>query len=82
MVIEDKEYVKSSMNGKPWKAGKLSYSLRCSLWSEHLGLNTGEINKISDPVADSTYKDLWSATAKVRPVQVLNFIHIPPIRLL
>ncbi|KAI9081027.1 hypothetical protein K1719_037007 [Acacia pycnantha] len=64
VVIEDKEYVKSSMNGKPWKAGKLSYSLRCSLWSEHLGLNTGEINKISDPVADTTYKDLWSATAK------------------
>ncbi|XP_028779524.1 phospholipase D zeta 2 [Neltuma alba] len=64
VVIEDKEYVDSSMDGKPWKAGKFSYSLRCSLWSEHLGLPTGEINKISDPVADTTYKDLWSATAK------------------
>ncbi|KAI4349929.1 hypothetical protein L6164_010470 [Bauhinia variegata] len=64
VVIEDKEYVESSMNGKPWKAGKLSYTLRCSLWSEHLGLNTGEIAKISDPVADATYKDLWTATAK------------------
>ncbi|CAI8603501.1 unnamed protein product [Vicia faba] len=64
VVIEDKEYVESLMNGKPWKAGKFSHSLRCSLWSEHLGLHTGEINKINDPVADSTYKDLWSATAK------------------
>lgn len=52
------------MNGKPWKAGKFSHSLRCSLWSEHLGLLTGEISKIMDPVADSTYKELWAATAK------------------
>nr|KYP74381.1 Phospholipase D p1 [Cajanus cajan] len=64
VLIEDKEYVESLMNGKPWKAGKFSYSLRCSLWSEHLGLRTGEISKISDPVANTTYKDLWSATAK------------------
>ncbi|QCE07301.1 phospholipase D [Vigna unguiculata] len=64
VLIEDKEYVESLMNGKPWKAGKFSYSLRCSLWSEHLGLHTGEISKISDPVVDTTYKDLWSATAK------------------
>ncbi|XP_027363976.1 phospholipase D zeta 1-like isoform X2 [Abrus precatorius] len=64
VLIEDKEYVESLMNGSPWKAGKFSYSLRCSLWSEHLGLQTGEISKVSDPVADTTYKDLWSATAK------------------
>ncbi|KAG2402358.1 Phospholipase D zeta 1 [Vigna angularis] len=64
VLIEDKEYVESLMNGKPWKAGKFSYSLRCSLWSEHLGLHSGEISKISDPVVDTTYKDLWSATAK------------------
>ena len=25
-----------------------------------------QINQISDPVSDSTYKDLWLATAKVR----------------
>ncbi|KAK7356116.1 hypothetical protein VNO80_15382 [Phaseolus coccineus] len=64
VLIEDKEYVESLMNGKPWKAGKFSYSLRCSLWSEHLGLHTGEISKVSDPVVDTTYKNLWSATAK------------------
>ncbi|CAL9003314.1 unnamed protein product [Prunus brigantina] len=64
VVIEDKEFLESSMNGQPWKAGKFAYSLRCSLWSEHLGLHAGEINQISDPVSDTTYKDLWLATAK------------------
>ncbi|KAL6146533.1 hypothetical protein ACLB2K_057211 [Fragaria x ananassa] len=64
VVIEDKEFLESSMAGQPWKAGKFSYSLRCSLWSEHLGLHAGEINQISDPVSDSTYKYLWLATAK------------------
>ncbi|XP_059439509.1 phospholipase D zeta 1-like [Corylus avellana] len=64
VVIEDKDFLDSSMNGEPWQAGKFSYTLRCSLWSEHLGLSAGEINQISDPVTDSTYKDLWLATAK------------------
>lgn len=43
VVIEDKEFLESSMDGQPWKAGKFSYSLRCSLWSEHLGLHAGEV---------------------------------------
>lgn len=64
VLIEDKEYVDSYMGGKPWKAGKFASSLRLSLWSEHLGLRTGEISQISDPVIDSTYKDVWMATAK------------------
>ncbi|KAL1223695.1 Phospholipase D zeta 1 [Cardamine amara subsp. amara] len=64
VLIEDKELVDSRMAGKPWKAGKFSLSLRLSLWSEHLGLRSGEIDQIIDPVSDSTYKDLWMATAK------------------
>ncbi|KAF8015958.1 hypothetical protein BT93_H1492 [Corymbia citriodora subsp. variegata] len=64
IIIEDKEFVESSINGEPWKAGKFSHSLRCSLWSEHLGLHPGEIHRIKDPIADATYRDLWSATAK------------------
>lgn len=43
MVIEDKEFIDSSMGGKPWKAGKFAFSLRISLWSEHLGLRAGEV---------------------------------------
>ncbi|XVF31421.1 hypothetical protein REPUB_Repub16aG0144700 [Reevesia pubescens] len=64
VVIEDKEFLESSMNGEPWKAGKFAHSLRCSLWSEHLGLHPGEISKISDPVLEQTYRKLWLAIAE------------------
>ncbi|KAK9291478.1 hypothetical protein L1049_019426 [Liquidambar formosana] len=64
VLIEDKDFTQSYMNGKPWKAGKFTHSLRLSLWSEHLGLHAGEISQISDPIADTTYKNLWLATAK------------------
>ncbi|XP_052185855.1 phospholipase D zeta 1-like isoform X2 [Diospyros lotus] len=66
LVIEDKEFIESSMNGNPWMAGNFASSLRLSLWSEHLGLRAGEINQIRDPIADSTYKDLWLDTAKMQ----------------
>ncbi|KAM7474184.1 hypothetical protein LguiB_021427 [Lonicera macranthoides] len=65
VLFEDKDFVESSMNGEPWSAGKFAFSLRLSLWSEHLGLHGEEISRIRDPVADSTYKDLWMATARV-----------------
>nr|GMD68616.1 phospholipase D zeta 1 isoform X1 [Ipomoea batatas] len=64
VVIEDKEFVDSYMGGIPYKAGKFASSLRRSLWSEHLGLHAGEIRQITDPVIDSTYRDIWMATAK------------------
>ncbi|XP_022870656.1 phospholipase D zeta 1-like isoform X2 [Olea europaea var. sylvestris] len=64
VLIEDTEFVGSSMNEKPWKAGKFSLSLRLSLWGEHLGLNTEELSRIRDPIADSTFKNLWVETAK------------------
>ncbi|MQL92978.1 hypothetical protein Taro_025613, partial [Colocasia esculenta] len=44
VLIEDKDFVQSYMNGKPWKAGKFAFSLRLSLWAEHLGLHVGETN--------------------------------------
>ncbi|XVE82197.1 hypothetical protein DITRI_Ditri15bG0128100 [Diplodiscus trichospermus] len=65
VLIEDKELVDSWMGGNPWKAGKFALSLRLSLWSEHLGLRKGEINQILDPISDSSYKDIWVATAKM-----------------
>ncbi|KAL3505682.1 hypothetical protein ACH5RR_031064 [Cinchona calisaya] len=64
VLVEDKELIDSFMGGKPWKAGKFASSLRLSLWAEHLGLRAGEIHQISDPVIDSTYKEIWMATAK------------------
>ncbi|GAA0153462.1 phospholipase [Lithospermum erythrorhizon] len=64
VLIEDRELVDSFMGGKPWRAGKFALSLRVSLWSEHLGLDIGEVNPIYDPVIDSTYKDIWMAAAR------------------
>uniref|UniRef100_A0A1D1XVZ3 phospholipase D n=3 Tax=Magnoliopsida TaxID=3398 RepID=A0A1D1XVZ3_9ARAE len=64
VLIEDRDFIGSYMNGKPWKAGKFAFSLRLSLWAEHLGLHVGEIRQICDPVADATYRDVWMATAK------------------
>lgn len=64
VVIEDKEFTESSMNGEPWKAGRFSSSLRLSLWAEHLGLPLEEMCRIRDPVADDTYIDLWLHTAQ------------------
>ncbi|CAM0881074.1 unnamed protein product [Alopecurus aequalis] len=64
MIIEDKEVVSSTMDGSHWEAGKFSLSLRLSLWAEHLGLRAGEVSQIMDPVADSTYNNIWMATAK------------------
>jgi hypothetical protein len=81
VLIEDTELVDSRMAGKPWKAGKFSSSLRLSLWSEHLGLRTGEIDQIIDPVSDSTYKEIWMATAKVGNVITERnlYFHLPDI---
>ncbi|GAB4855615.1 Phospholipase D zeta 1 [Ancistrocladus abbreviatus] len=41
VLIEDKEFVDSTLNGQPWRAGKFTYSLRLSLWSELLRKKTG-----------------------------------------
>ncbi|GKC47891.1 phospholipase D zeta 1-like protein isoform X1 [Tanacetum coccineum] len=72
VLIKDKEFVASSIGGNPWKAGKFALSLRLSLWSEHIGLHSNEINNIADLVIDSTYKDIWMATARLR----LNLHHV------
>ncbi|XP_071737407.1 phospholipase D zeta 1-like isoform X2 [Rutidosis leptorrhynchoides] len=78
VLIEDKEVVESSMGGSPWKAGKFALSLRLSLWSEHLGLQSTEIKKIADPIIDSTYKDIWMATAKTNTAIYLDVFSCIP----
>ncbi|XP_078159578.1 phospholipase D zeta 1-like isoform X2 [Carex rostrata] len=68
VLIEDKDMLPSRMNGKIYKAGKFTRSLRISLWAEHLGLHRSEIDQIIDPVDDATYKDIWMATAKTNAI--------------
>ncbi|XP_058083972.1 phospholipase D zeta 1-like isoform X2 [Magnolia sinica] len=55
VLIEDKDFVDSFMNGNSWKAGKFAFSLRLSLWSEHLGLRAGETNTM-------IYQDVFACT--------------------
>ncbi|KAF3322746.1 phospholipase D p1-like protein [Carex littledalei] len=68
VLIEDKDMLPSRMNGKIYKAGKFTRSLRISLWAEHLGLHRSEIDQIIDPIDDATYKDIWMATAKTNTI--------------
>ncbi|CAL9125364.1 unnamed protein product [Musa textilis] len=49
VLIEDKEFVESLMDGKPWKAGKFSHCLRLLLWLEHLGLRAEQVCKLWMP---------------------------------
>ena len=64
VVLEDNHFLRSSMNGKVWNAGRFAHSLRVSLWAEHLGLRASEVHAIRDPACDSTYKDLWMTRAR------------------
>ncbi|KAG0590254.1 hypothetical protein KC19_1G084700 [Ceratodon purpureus] len=64
VVLEDQEFVKSKMAGKPWRAGRFAHSLRLSLWSEHLGIDAADVETILDPVGDATYKKVWVSTAQ------------------
>ncbi|KAI5065331.1 hypothetical protein GOP47_0020026 [Adiantum capillus-veneris] len=68
VVLEDKEFIDSYMDSRPWKAGRLAHWLRMSLWAEHLGLAESEMNVLMDPVCETTYKHIWMTTAKMNTV--------------
>ncbi|GES64044.1 phospholipase PldA [Aspergillus terreus] len=38
IVVEDQDFIDSTMDGKPFKAARLAATLRRQLWREHLGL--------------------------------------------
>jgi phospholipase D1/2 len=37
VLVKDTDQFESSMGGKPWYASRFAHSLRCRLFSEHLG---------------------------------------------
>ncbi|KAL4792842.1 hypothetical protein BDV19DRAFT_367871 [Aspergillus venezuelensis] len=38
IVVEDQDFIDSTMNGEPYRAARLAATLRRQLWREHLGL--------------------------------------------
>ena len=60
VVIEDREMIRGRMNGKWYKVGKFSHTLRCQLMKEHLGLLNGDDRSIdvSDPVSQKFHERL------------------------
>ncbi|RIA88545.1 hypothetical protein C1645_725863 [Glomus cerebriforme] len=79
IVIEDKKHITTRMNGIEYQAGKIPYTLRSSLFKEHLGLcepqdhssvtktkiqhPTKEDLIVMDPLSDTFYEH-WTRTAR------------------
>eukprot|EP00013_Stygamoeba_regulata_P009165 CAMPEP_0177670472 /NCGR_PEP_ID=MMETSP0447-20121125/24105_1 /TAXON_ID=0 /ORGANISM="Stygamoeba regulata, Strain BSH-02190019" /LENGTH=954 /DNA_ID=CAMNT_0019177633 /DNA_START=1 /DNA_END=2865 /DNA_ORIENTATION=+ len=64
VVLEDIEFVCSSMAGQPYLAGKSILELRLSLWREHLGIV--EMSDLAHDVVDPLSLEcvrLWKTTA-------------------
>ncbi|KYQ92917.1 phospholipase D1 [Tieghemostelium lacteum] len=60
-VVQDQDFIPSTMGGKPVQVSKFAHTLRVNLWRLHLGLKDNDIPNIIDPVV--AYKDYWLATA-------------------
>ncbi|GFR10586.1 phospholipase D1 [Trichonephila clavata] len=65
LIVEDVDFEKTLMNGKPYEAGHFACSLRRTLFREHLGLldQGNQSIDIRDPVCESFYKEVWIKTA-------------------
>ncbi|CAL1290284.1 unnamed protein product [Larinioides sclopetarius] len=65
LIVEDVDFEKAVMNGKPYEAGRFACSLRRTLFREHLGLvdKGNQTVDIRDPVCESFYKEVWIKTA-------------------
>ena len=62
VIIEDKEMIDGTMNGKSYSVGKFSHELRCYLMKEHLGLleekHSGIDLDVRDPLKFNFYTQL------------------------
>ncbi|XP_068130037.1 phospholipase D2-like [Hyperolius riggenbachi] len=63
VLVEDTEFVNSTMNEKPYQAGKYALSLRMDCFKTILGAETPPYLDVSDPVSDSFFNDIWNRTA-------------------
>eukprot|EP00124_Ichthyophonus_hoferi_P002946 Ihof_evm1s227 gene=Ihof_evmTU1s227 len=62
--VRDTDRILSHMNGQEVLVGRFAKEFRIRLWQEHLGLADEDLDRIDDPICDSTYYGIWMATAK------------------
>ncbi|KAI1726716.1 phospholipase D active site motif domain-containing protein [Ditylenchus destructor] len=69
LLVTDKEFVPSHMNGEEYKAGKFAFSLRKRLMEEHLELmensyhKTGKEISVDDPTSENFFVNIWMKAA-------------------
>ncbi|KAI9253220.1 hypothetical protein BY458DRAFT_521986 [Sporodiniella umbellata] len=75
VIVEDEDFVESTMNGQPYKASRYALTLRNQLFREHLGLeafpnlemsksNLKKYSSTIDPLDDNFYFNLWRKAAE------------------
>jgi len=71
LLIKDKEFLPSTMNGQPCLVGRYAHSIRSALMCEYLGQSTSSQEEndanwvdVSDPTVDSFFIETWGRIAK------------------
>ncbi|KAK5849809.1 hypothetical protein PBY51_014114 [Eleginops maclovinus] len=62
VIVEDSEMVPSVMDGQVYQAGKYALQLRLECFKMILGANTDPSIDVSDPISETFFKDVWTAT--------------------
>eukprot|EP00047_Mylnosiga_fluctuans_P021411 m.104590 g.104590 ORF g.104590 m.104590 type:complete len:436 (-) comp8891_c0_seq3:137-1444(-) len=73
-ILSDEAFVDSSMNGKPYKAGRVAQSLRMNLWAEHFG---GSPSDYRDPTSPATWCPMMHTAGMNTVIYERVFPNIP-----
>ncbi|KAF3836408.1 hypothetical protein F7725_028966 [Dissostichus mawsoni] len=63
VIVEDSEMVPSVMDGQEYQAGKYALQLRLECFRMILGANTDPSIDVSDPISETFFKEVWTATS-------------------
>ncbi|KAM9311156.1 phospholipase D2 [Gastrophryne carolinensis] len=63
VFVEDTEFVESTMDEKPYKAGKYALGLRMDCFNTILGALKPPCLDVSDPVSDQFFNEVWNQIA-------------------
>ncbi|KAG2382828.1 hypothetical protein C9374_004795 [Naegleria lovaniensis] len=72
VVVSDKTFVASRMNGRPYKAGKFAFTLRVRLWKEHLGLFPKNEKTSTKSQHSSSHKDMFDMETGEDPLSRMS----------